>query len=40
MDAPAHRSLYCQATKLADKVIAGGFEEIAGVERREIMMRY
>ena len=29
-----------EATKLADVVIAGGFEEIAGVERGEIMMRY
>ncbi|HLW68649.1 MAG TPA: acyl-CoA dehydrogenase family protein [Gemmataceae bacterium] len=29
-----------EANKLADMVIAGGFEEIAGVERGEIMMRY
>ncbi|HLW68153.1 MAG TPA: hypothetical protein VKS79_22745 [Gemmataceae bacterium] len=29
-----------EANKLADVVIAGGFEEIVGVERGAIRMRY
>ncbi len=28
------------ACDLADKIVAGGFEDLAGVPREEIMMRY
>jgi len=28
------------ATQLADMIIAGGFEELAGVPREEILMKY
>ena len=33
-------SYFRDVSELADKIIAGGFEELAGVPRQEIMMRY